>query len=285
MDYSADTTGRLYAHEVYGNTLVIRPRGDSIGFSVGQLRQENGTIRKLIDDPRVRHLLIDLSTERYFGSRVLGELLELGLIVKGRGGRIGLCEASDDLKVVLDMMQLNALWETFPTTAAALQSVARIPWSQRLWKYRGAAMALVATSLVIFTFLLLPRQDRGVIYAGQLVDLWEKYDRQRQVATPEEMAWLQADVQEKLRPMLADLLQQSRRRELDSKERAVLHAARLWLSAAEARGEDAPAKFADVRHVTRQLRIMLNRSRSLPPSLAGDLPAAESQDDETLHAE
>lgn len=280
MAFSINSTGRLYVHELHGNTLVIRPRGDSVGFSVGQRRQENGEIRKLVEDSRVQNLLVDLSTEHYFGSMVIGELLEFGQLVKARGGRIGLCQASDDLLVVLNLMQLNGQWEFFPTTAAAVQTVARIPWSQRFWRYRQAVVAMVALGLLCASIWFWPRNDRGMVFAEQVVLLWEKYERQRETTTSEELHLLNGEVKEQLQPIVTELLQTSRRRPLQPAERTVLFTARPWLKAMDAQGAELNSYLRDTRLSISQMRVMLGRANGPSSTLSVDLATEGRNEDE-----
>lgn len=236
---------QVYPYEFHGNTLVVRPRGDCVGFALHQVRREMGEIHTLAaDEVRVAHLLIDLSAEHYFGSMVLGDLVEFGQTVKARGGRIGLCGASDDFLAVLKLMHLDAQWEIFPNTAAALQAVATIPWWERAWDYRHVAAALTAVCLMMAVITFWPQSDRGPKYARELLAMWEAHHRPSVRVSTEERLARDLKVQSRLDPMVKDLMRIGRRRRLTELEWTVLHSARPWLWSMQRGGQEAEVYYA-----------------------------------------
>jgi len=241
-------SSHLYPYELFGNTLVVRPHGDALGFSVHETRSEMGQVRQLASDPRVRHLLVDLSAEHYYGSMVLGDLVEFGQLVKERGGRIGLCGASPEFATVLRLMHLDAQWEIFPDTESGLREVAAIPMRQRLWRLRWAAVWLLVIGGAGAAYACWPVTDRGIDYYAELVGIWRDYDERRDKVGVEEGERLRRRVRVKLEPIVADLEHRGERKRLTQAEQSVLFVTRAWLNALEFTGSVADVKHEEVRH-------------------------------------
>jgi anti-anti-sigma factor len=236
---------QVYPYEMHGNTLVVRPRGDCVGFALHQVRREMGEIHTLAEQERVVHLLIDLSAEHYFGSMVLGDLVEFGQTVKARGGRIGLCGASNDFLAVLKLMHLDAQWDIFPDTATGLQTVATIPWREQVWAYRYVAAALTAVCLMLGVITYWPRPDRGPELARQLVALWENHHRLEGIITTEEQQLREQKLQARLEPIVHELLRIARRRSLTALEYSVLHTAQPWMGSMRRNSQEAQAYYGE----------------------------------------
>jgi anti-anti-sigma factor len=163
---------QIYPVELQGDTVVLRPRGDAAGFSLHIISAELSHVRELIQSGKINHLLIDLGNYRYFGSMVIGDLVDLAQLVRSRGGRTGLCEVSDDMASVLRLMQLDDQWEQFPSRAAGLHALARIPLQQRLWSRRFVLTGVAAAVLLVSAYWWFPRPDYARIYHAQLTKLW-----------------------------------------------------------------------------------------------------------------
>lgn len=152
-----------YPLEIWRGTLVLRPAGDSVGFSATAMSTELARIRELAKSPDIRHLIVDLSNGNYFGSVVIGELNQLGQVVRDRGGRTALAGLSNDMHDVVRVMKLDNLWEIHDSLPAALRKIARVPiWQQSLWILKPLlAIAVLA----------------GVVAIGIAIWPWEFYER------------------------------------------------------------------------------------------------------------
>ena len=93
--------------EIWGDTLVVIPRGDAAGFNPTAVNTELATITDLAQTPPVKHLVIDFGEANYFGSIVIGALVQLAQAVRNRGGRIALCGLSEDMQQVIRLMKLE----------------------------------------------------------------------------------------------------------------------------------------------------------------------------------
>jgi len=260
----------VYPYELIGNTLVVRPKGDAVGFALHDVRQEMGEIKQLAADPRVKHLIIDLSAERYYGSMVLGDLVEFGQLVRSRGGCIGLAGASSDLDAVLKLMHLDEQWVFFPHTEAGLRAIAEIPISQRLWRYRAAAGWLVAACVIAAAVAFWPRTDRGAEYYAKVADLWVKYDQPRSGLGDIERDLQQQQVRKKLEPILDDLKRRGDRKRLSSLEQTMLFATRSWVAALDLPADQATRRYDDVRYF---LGVAGDQAANRPPRI-NPLPIA-----------
>jgi anti-anti-sigma factor len=271
----------VYPFELFGNTLVVRPRGDAIGFALHDVRTEMAHVRELAQNPLVRHLLIDLSAENYFGSMVLGDLVEFGQLVRSRGGRTGLCGASPELLAVLRLMQLDDQWEMFPTTEAGLHTVATVPIAQRLWRLRWVGACLMAACLAVAAIAYWPRVDRGAQYTAQLVELWNEFETRHALAGVEESERITRKVRTRLEPVVADLARRGHRKPLTPIEQSVLFAVRPWLKALDLTGEEAQRKFDEARYYLNCAEAQIAGG---PPPYAA-LPLAVIPNPEDAHDE
>lgn len=69
-----------------------------------------------------RKLLISLANVRSVDSSGIGALVSAYTSVSGRGGKLRLCNLPASVKNVLEVTQLNTVFETFDTEEAALAS-------------------------------------------------------------------------------------------------------------------------------------------------------------------
>jgi anti-anti-sigma factor len=106
-----------------GDTLIVIPQGDGLGFRYADVHTEANGIRRSLGQPDIRHLVIDLESLDYFGSEVIGVFITMAREATNRGGNAALCNASEKMQEVLDNMKLFKLWPHFNSRADALQDV------------------------------------------------------------------------------------------------------------------------------------------------------------------
>lgn len=221
---------RVYLAERWGDTMVVIPRGDAVGFSVTAVNVEIATIKGLAETGTTRHLVVDLAGGNYFGSIVLGALIELGTIVRDRGGRIALCGASNDMLDVLRLMKLDRMWEIFPDREQALRKIAAIPMSERLWARRRSLLWLATIAIVAGVIAFLPEPQYGRSQYRELAELWQEVESRRGQAGVEEWARLEHKCRNRLERIVSELKAIGDRRALVGAEPFVLYAARdYWL--------------------------------------------------------
>ncbi|MDZ4683570.1 MAG: STAS domain-containing protein [Planctomycetaceae bacterium] len=249
---------RVYLVDVYGDTLVVTPRGDAAGFSVQAVHSEMTTITALVQSPAVQHLLFDLSGGNYFGSVILGSQVQLGQIVRNRGGRIGLCGASTDMQEVLRLMKLDQLWEMFPSLKAGLNAVAAIPLGERLWRKRRAFAVLAVIVVVALTYLYFPRTNYASLNYQRLNALWQEVESRREMAGEDEWSRLQKRVEKELEPIVADMERRGKEGLVSMPERFLVYVARdNWPSAMDRSSPHSDFHRRMVQHNFRVAEAML----------------------------
>uniref|UniRef100_A0A7C2K2F9 Anti-sigma factor antagonist n=1 Tax=Schlesneria paludicola TaxID=360056 RepID=A0A7C2K2F9_9PLAN len=255
---------RVYLADRYGDTLVITPRGDAAGFSATSVNTEMATISALAQEPAVKHLLVDLGKSNYFGSVILGSLVQLGHDVRKRGGRIGLCGASSDMQDVLRLMKLEQMWEMFPALSTGLSAVATIPLGERIWRRRGALAVVAAVILAGLLYAYLPRPDYARINYERLSKLWQETEDRRDTAGSEEWARLQKRMESELDSMLEDMLRRSKSTSSSPAERYLIFIVRdQWKPAMNRDNPDADLHRRLIQHYLRSAEALME-GRPLP---------------------
>lgn len=224
----------LYPVEIWGDTLVVSPRGDAAGFNPKTVHHEMATVTELAQSPGVQHLVIDFSGANYFGSIVLGGLVQLTQTVKNRGGRVAICNASQDMQDILRIMKLDTLWELFPDQRAALRRIAKIPVKQQLWGMRRVAAVVAAVVLLVVAYIFYPRPNYGRIYYEQVNALWREYQDRQSLAGEEEWRHFSERSTKKLQPIIDHINKRSKAGVMKTDELFVLYVARdYWPPALE----------------------------------------------------
>ena len=216
----------LYPVEIFGDTLVVIPRGDAAGFNPTAVNHEMATVMELAQSPGVTHLIVDFSGANYFGSIVLGGLVQLAQAVKKRGGRTAICQASQDMQDILRIMKLDALWEAFPDRATALRRIAKVPVRQQLWAMRKPAGILVTIVLLVAAYMFYPRPNYGQMYYEQVSELWREYQERNQMAGEEEWRHFTDRSTKKMKPMIDHINRRSKAGQMKTSELFLLYVMR-----------------------------------------------------------
>ncbi len=216
----------LYPVEEWGDTLVLIPRGDAAGFNPVTVNHEMATVTDLAQSPEIKHLLIDLSAANYFGSVVLGGLVQLSKAVRNRGGRIAICGASQDMQDILRIMKLETLWEVFPDRSTALRRIAKIPLKLRLWAWRKVGAWAAAIAVLVLAYLFYPRPNYGKIYYEQISVQWQEFLDKHEKAGEEEWDRFAQSSTKKLKPIIDHINKRALSSTWEESERFILYAAR-----------------------------------------------------------
>jgi anti-anti-sigma factor len=116
---------KVFPAEVEGRTLVVTPRGDSIGFRDTDVAGELKTLLSIPGTPGIVNLVIDLGSSEYFGSTMIGAINQIGTKFREIGGRIALCDVSPQMSEMLEVMHLGDLWMKFDTRKIALRFMSK----------------------------------------------------------------------------------------------------------------------------------------------------------------
>jgi anti-anti-sigma factor len=117
---------KVFLAEQEGNTLVVTPRGDAIGFRDSDVAGELKTVLALAGSPGIINLVVDLGSSDYFGSTMIGAINQIGSQFRYIGGRVALCNLSPQMNDMLEIMHLKELWMIFDTRKIALRAMSKI---------------------------------------------------------------------------------------------------------------------------------------------------------------
>ena len=266
---------QLYLVEQYGDTVVLTPRGDAVGFTSHLVRTEQVAVAEILKRESVKHLVVDLGGANYFGSIVLGGLIQLGQQVRHRRGRIALAGASSDMEDVLRLMRLDQMWELFRSRRAALRAIATIPVRERAWAWRRTAAALLAIAAVALAIVYFPRPNYGQRYYVEVDQLWrEALAKQNSVGIEEWDRYMKrADA--KLAPIIEHIERRSDAGRWSEAERNLLYASRdHWHPALQRNSPNAEAHARMLQHFLDSANAALLHQPA--PSLGSDVQIGDA---------
>ena len=105
------------------DTLIVIPQGDAVGFRTTEVQKEFLAVVELLDSSDVAGVVVDLGQASYFGSLVIGRIIELANKIRSQGGRIALCRVSDQMREFLSVMKLQDLLPQYASRKQALAAV------------------------------------------------------------------------------------------------------------------------------------------------------------------
>jgi anti-anti-sigma factor len=117
---------KVFLAEQEGNTLVVTPRGDAVGFRESDVANELKTVLDLAGTPGIINLVVDLEKSDYFGSTMIGAINQIGTQFRYIGGRVALCRVSPQMLEMLEIMHLKDLWMVFDTRKIALRAMSKV---------------------------------------------------------------------------------------------------------------------------------------------------------------
>ena len=115
---------KIFAVELVGKTLCIRPQGEGSAFRYQDLHIEANAIRAELAKPTVNSLIVDLEQMEYFGSEFIGALVSMLREVRNRGGKACFCSARPQMLQVLQNMIVFRLWPHYETRDVAIAAMA-----------------------------------------------------------------------------------------------------------------------------------------------------------------
>lgn len=113
-----------FAAEQHGDVLVLAPTRNLGDLDlVGQ----DDPCRKMLDRVRTstaKHLLVDLGQIEYFGSTALGVFIQAWKTISGRGGKMVICNASENERAIFANTKLDTIWPFVDTREEGLALLA-----------------------------------------------------------------------------------------------------------------------------------------------------------------
>lgn len=120
----AEWMGSLFTVERAANAIIVGIRSNN-SYSLTQLQAEAQAIAHKLEDPSIRHLVIDLNGVSYVSSEVIGIVVSLGNTIKKAGGKAAVCRVSMHMRDMLLSIGLLRAWPQCPTREAAVIAVNR----------------------------------------------------------------------------------------------------------------------------------------------------------------
>ncbi|MEX0728209.1 MAG: STAS domain-containing protein [Planctomycetaceae bacterium] len=189
-------TNRILPVEIWGHTLVVVPKGDASGFSETEFAHEKLLLEKLVQDPQLQHIVVDLKNSQYFGNDVTAVILDLVEQCRAAGKSCGLCNVSDAMQIPLRDLQNNPACRWYGSRRQAEQDLVRLTAServQRLFRRRDFRLFLMLVFVCLIGWWIttlrtrqselldhcdrlekILRQHRSMRDLGNLDDDWEQ---------------------------------------------------------------------------------------------------------------
>jgi|SRR5579872_4150216 len=115
--------GHIFSRESLGNTLVLNPLIHLGSLHEPEIVHETDELLELINRSPSSNLVIDLARGDYLGTAMLGAVVKLWKRISQRGGRMALCNVSENVAQVLRITKLHAVWPIYGTRDEALAAV------------------------------------------------------------------------------------------------------------------------------------------------------------------
>jgi anti-anti-sigma factor len=109
--------------EQQGDTLIVSPLFTFARFTEADIVDEWKALQRQLDDPAIRHVVVDLAAVPYFGSTVLEWMVQMWKRTKAKGGSLVTCNCSQVGREVLHAARFDTLWGDYPTRDEALRSI------------------------------------------------------------------------------------------------------------------------------------------------------------------
>jgi anti-sigma B factor antagonist len=115
--------GPIFLRELQGNTLVLVPHRPLGSLNETEIVGEAGELVNLIQQQSPLNLVIDLQQGEYLGTALLGSIVRLWKRVALGGGRLALCNISEQVFQILRVTKLHTVWPIYGTRDEALAFV------------------------------------------------------------------------------------------------------------------------------------------------------------------
>jgi anti-sigma B factor antagonist len=106
--------------EQQGEVLTVSPLFTFATFTEPDIVAEWTAVQKQLEQPDVKHVVVDLGQIPYFGSTVLEWMVQMWKRVRDKGGRLAACNASPIGREVLTVARFEKIWGIFDSREAAL---------------------------------------------------------------------------------------------------------------------------------------------------------------------
>lgn len=116
---------KAFRFERDGATLVVSLQGDCLNTEESALEREIDNLHKVLDEPAMKNIVVDIGSLPFFGSIIIGAIMALCTKAISRGGKAVMCDASEGMRDVIRIMKLDSVVPYYQTRAEAMQMVAK----------------------------------------------------------------------------------------------------------------------------------------------------------------
>jgi len=178
----------VFEVECRGDTLIVTPRGDALGFPEPHFRDAVRRLRERFDSRngcdgrRPRNLILDATGRDYPGLEMLSAFRELIEAVRQQGGTAAVAGSSLETERVLHEFKIGDDWTVYPDLPAATRAVVREPVTRRVWRRRRviavAAAALLLPLIGLAVYSSIDTREDAAAYA-ELGKIWTQHRQLR----------------------------------------------------------------------------------------------------------
>ena len=115
--------GPVFVREIHQGALVLCPHSPLGNLNESDITAETAELLEVINHSGPTYLVIDLQNGEYMGTAFLGAVVRLWKRVALRGGRLGLCNISDQVFQILRVTKFHTMWPIYPTRDDAVRSI------------------------------------------------------------------------------------------------------------------------------------------------------------------
>jgi len=115
--------GQIFARESHGKTLVLNPLMHLGSLHEPEIVHETEDVLTVLSQTSSTNLLIDLAQGTYLGTAMLGAIVKLWKHVALRGGKLALCNVSENVTQVLRLTKLQTVWPIYASRQEALAAL------------------------------------------------------------------------------------------------------------------------------------------------------------------
>ncbi len=177
MDLDELKTQKLFPCRKLGDALIVEPKGALGGYGRSVIDGDVKGIVQAVHDLGIKVVLLNLGSWNYFGSEMIGMFFHLRRLIP-EDVRVVICDASRDMQMILETMQVHQVIPIYPTQRDAIGDVAHVTMRDRLPSRRYMIpIVIVIVALAVVAV--------GGLVAGKTIREWAFRLR----ATPEVEAY------------------------------------------------------------------------------------------------
>jgi anti-anti-sigma factor len=105
-------------------TLIVTPLRNVGSFAEIEIHDEWLDLLSRVDQPNIKHVVLDFGSIGYFGSIMLEFIVQLAKRVKAKGGRLAICNGTSVVKEIFTISRFDKLYPIVASRDEALKAVA-----------------------------------------------------------------------------------------------------------------------------------------------------------------